>query len=97
MNEKQEDFMISFTAEDSLNARISYNLLFEKIKDASKNLHAFCVEIGLTPDMEDLIRHHEMISITAMGKICAHFSCQMGDVIEILAPEETEYVFQDAP
>ena len=93
----QEEFVISFTAEDLLNARVSYNPLFAKLKDASEDLHAFCVKVGLTPDMEDLIRHHEMVSITAMEKICSHFSCSMGDVIELPAVEDTEYVFWDAP
>ena len=97
MKEKQDDIVISLSSEDILAMRVSYNPLFQKLKERSMDLHSLCIEVGLTPDMEDLIRHHEMVSITAMGKLRAYFSCQMFDLIELLYPEDTEYEFQDVP
>ena len=97
MKENQGDLLFALTSTDLLEMRVSYNLFFQKLRERAMDLHSFCKEVGLTPDMEDLIRHNEMISITAMGKLRAYFSCGMFDLVELLSPEDAEYEFQDAP
>ena len=91
------DVVLSFTSEDILNMRVSYGLLLQKLEERSMDLHSFCLEVGLTPDMEDLIRHQEMISLTAMGKVRDYFSCHTFDLIELISPEDADCEFKDVP
>ena len=70
------------------NMKISYNKLWDKLKDENMSLKSFRENIGISGSVTTRLRANGYVTTETIGKICEYFGCQPNDVMEVIFDED---------
>lgn len=66
----------------------SFNPLWKKLIDNSMTKEQLRVALGLSPSTMAKMGKGELVSMDVLHRICNHFNCQPGDLIEYVPDYE---------
>jgi len=69
---------------------VSYNKLFKLLIDKGMKKTELRRLTGISPNTLTKLSNHEFVSMEVLVKICRTLSCDIGDIVEVVARQERE-------
>jgi len=69
---------------------VSYNKLFKLLIDKGMKKTELRRLTGISPNTLTKLSNHEFVSMEVLVKICRTLSCDIGDIVEVVARQEQE-------
>ena len=63
---------------------VKYNKLFKLLVDKGLSKTQFAKQVGISGPTLAKLSKNEKVSMDIMVRICKHFKCSLGDIMEIL-------------